>query len=98
MNGFGAVALLMFVVIAGVACVFVIAAGVSQTPFVDSSGNTTSNQTNASQRVVANGTAPVTGVIGGGMVIILAIVLIAILVGGILVATKGGGYSSSRYH
>jgi hypothetical protein len=97
-NGFAAVALLLFVVIAGVACVFVIATGVPQTAFVDSTGNTTSAQANASRSIVQNGTAPVVGVVGSGLAIILVVVLIIILVAGILMAHKSTGYySHSRY-
>lgn len=98
MNGFAAVALLLFVVIAGVACVFVIATGVPQTAFVDSSGNTTSAQANASRTIVQNGTAPVVGIVGSGVAVILVIVLIIILVSGIMLANKKTGYySHSRY-
>ena len=98
MNGVGAIVLLMFVLIAGVACVYVIATGVPQTAFVDSNGNTTSEQANSSRVIVQNGTAPVVGVIGGGLAILMVILLIITIVTGILVfSSRTSYYSHSRY-
>jgi archaellum biogenesis protein FlaJ (TadC family) len=94
---FGALALIMICAIGAVMCVYVIAAGLPSTAFVDSQGNTTSEQTNISRSVVGNGTAPIGGAVGGGIILIVAVLIVAAVVGGIILAMpKHNSYSRYR--
>lgn len=96
---FGVLAMMMFVVVAAVMGIFVIAGGNARTPFVDSAGNTTGAQANASQNIINNGTATVIAPIGGGFVLIVAVLLIVFIVGGLIAVAPrwhGGNYQS-RY-
>jgi len=94
---FGALALIMICAIGAVGCVYVIAVATPSTAFVDSQGNTTSQQVNASRLTVANGTAPIGGAVGGGIILIVAVLIIAAVAGGIILAMpKHNTYS--RYH
>lgn len=93
---FGELALIMLCAVGAVLCVYVIAAGTSSTAFVDSQGNTTSAQSNASRLVVGNGTAPVSGAVGGGLVVIIAVLLVIFVVGGIAVYASKTTHSNFR--
>ena len=67
---FGLIALTIFLICGAVIGMFAIAAS-SATPYTDTYGNTTTAETNQSQMMVVNGTAPVSA-LGGGAAILLA--------------------------
>lgn len=89
--------MMMFVLIAAIVGMFYIAGNIGTTPYVDTSGNTTNANTNASQQMMGNvtGVAPT---VGTGIVIILAVIFVSLAAGAVYIAaTKKGGYNSSRY-
>ena len=94
--GFGYLAMMMMVLIAGVAGLFFMFSKIGSTPYVDSFGNTTNAETNTSQQMMGNvtGVAPT---IGTGIVIILAIVFVAAGAGVLYLAATRKGTGHSRY-
>lgn len=96
--GIGGLVMMLFVLICAVVGIYFIAGGISSTPYVDSSGNTTTTAANTSQVQMGNvtGVAPT---IGTGIIGILAVLFITTVVGVVWTASKGGsGYTRSRYH
>lgn len=93
----GGIALLILILIAAVFGIVVIASNTGTTPYVDTGGNTTSAQTNATQRTMGNITAPATTV-GTGIVILVIILFFAGVIAFLYGATKWGGSSRSRYN
>lgn len=90
---FAGVAMMIVVLVAAVAGLYLIAAGVGTTPYVDSSGNTTNSSINATQQTMGNMTGAVP-TIGTGIVILLAI-LAVMTVAAIVVGSVSG--TRNRY-
>lgn len=96
--GIGELSIMLFVVICAILGIYFIADGFSSTPYIDSSGNTTTESANISQTQMGNvtGVAPV---VGAGIVGILAVLFVTTVVGVVWVASKGNSWTTrSRYH
>jgi len=91
---FGMIMLALLLVCAAVIGIGLIA-GSPNTPYVDSYGSTTGNQTNSTQGIITNSTAPLTDAAGG---IALVIGFFVVIIAGLFLAkaVSGGTYGQGR--
>lgn len=72
-----------------------IIAGSPHDPYSDSFGNVTSEQTNATQGVLTNSTAPLSDA-AGGVVLVIGFFIVIVAVWFLVKATGGGMYGQGR--